>query len=79
LVGAAWAAEADLLITGDIKHHDAVLAKELGLALVDAGHYETEKSALDLFAERLRKAFGDAGWDVSVETDGREEPPMKYQ
>jgi len=79
LVGAALAAGADLLITGDIKHHDALLAKDLGLALVDAGHYETEKPALDLFAERLRKTFGGEGWAVSIETDGREEPPMKYE
>jgi dinuclear metal center YbgI/SA1388 family protein len=79
MVSAALAAGADLLITGEIKHHEALLAKDSGLALVDAGHYETEKSALDLFAERLREAFGEAGWAVSIETDGREEPPMKYE
>ncbi|MCQ2548356.1 MAG: Nif3-like dinuclear metal center hexameric protein [Clostridia bacterium] len=32
----------DLLITGDVKYHDARKAKELGLAVVDLGHYASE-------------------------------------
>ncbi len=79
LVGAASEAEADLLITGDVRHHDALLARELGLALVDAGHYETEKSTLNLCAESLRRLLGEAGWDVPIETDEREEAPLKFE
>ncbi|MBM7623199.1 Nif3-like dinuclear metal center hexameric protein [Sporohalobacter salinus] len=33
---------ADLLVTGDIKYHDAELASEMGLGIIDAGHYGTE-------------------------------------
>ncbi|SJZ71800.1 Nif3-like dinuclear metal center hexameric protein [Selenihalanaerobacter shriftii] len=33
---------ADLLLTGDLKYHDAELAVELGLGIIDAGHYGTE-------------------------------------
>ncbi len=32
----------DVFITGDLKFHSAQLAKELGIALIDATHYETE-------------------------------------
>ena len=32
----------DAYITGDVKYHDAQLAKELGLFVVDAGHFGTE-------------------------------------
>ena len=32
----------DAYITGDVKYHDAQLAKELGLLVVDAGHFGTE-------------------------------------
>ena len=32
----------DAYVTGDVKYHDAQLAKELGLLVVDAGHYGTE-------------------------------------
>ena len=32
----------DAYITGDVKYHDAQIAKELGLLVVDAGHFGTE-------------------------------------
>jgi dinuclear metal center YbgI/SA1388 family protein len=35
--------EVDLLMTGDIKYHDAMEAKGRGLALIDIGHYESER------------------------------------
>lgn len=34
--------ECDLLITGDIKHHEFIEAQNAGLALIDAGHFYTE-------------------------------------
>lgn len=33
------AVKADAYVTGDVKYHDAQLAKELGLLVVDAGHF----------------------------------------
>ncbi|MDR0747620.1 MAG: Nif3-like dinuclear metal center hexameric protein [Helicobacteraceae bacterium] len=35
--------ECDILITGDLKYHDAIKAKTLGIGVIDAGHYETER------------------------------------
>lgn len=32
----------DLFITGDVKYHDGLDAKELGIGLFDIGHYESE-------------------------------------
>lgn len=32
----------DAYVTGDVKYHDAQLAKEFGLLVVDAGHFGTE-------------------------------------
>lgn len=32
-----------LLISGDLKYHDAMIAKSLGLSLIDIPHYESEK------------------------------------
>jgi putative NIF3 family GTP cyclohydrolase 1 type 2 len=34
--------EADCFLTGDIKYHDAMKAKTLGLSLIDIGHFESE-------------------------------------
>lgn len=41
-VGPAIRAGADVLIAGDILHHDGLEAKDSGLAIIDAGHYGTE-------------------------------------
>lgn len=49
----------DLFITGDVKHHDALLAKESGLCVIDAGHYWTEKIFTNNFADQLKKALGE--------------------
>lgn len=45
----------DLYITGDVKHHQAQMAKEMGLALIDAGHYGTESIFVENFSNQLRK------------------------
>lgn len=37
----------ELLITGDIKHHDFIDAKNAGLSMIDAGHYYTENIFYD--------------------------------
>ena len=38
----AYHAGADVYVTSDIKHHEAQLAFELGINMIDAGHFETE-------------------------------------
>lgn len=35
--------QADLFLTGDIKYHDALEARENGLSLIDITHFESEK------------------------------------
>lgn len=35
--------EADCLLTGDIKYHEALAAKESHISLIDIGHYESER------------------------------------
>lgn len=35
--------DVDILITGDLKYHQAVDADELGISILDCGHYGTEK------------------------------------
>lgn len=37
---------ADVLLSGDLTHHDAILAKNLNIALIDATHYATELPGL---------------------------------
>lgn len=49
----------DLFITGDVRHHEALLAKESGLCVIDAGHYWTERIFTENFAEKLKRATGE--------------------
>ena len=54
-VAAAIAKGADVLVTGDIGHHDGLDAVEQGLCVIDAGHYGTEY----IFIEDMRKFLED--------------------
>lgn len=49
----AAAGRADVLITGDIGYHQALDAEGQGLALVDAGHFPTERLVLPHLRELL--------------------------
>lgn len=61
LIGAALAAGADVFVTGDLRHHVALDARTLGLALIDAGHHATEAAALPAFRAALRAAAQERG------------------
>ena len=57
LVSAAIAQGCDVLITGDIRYHDACDANDAGLALIDATHYATEIPIVDAVAAYIMKQF----------------------
>jgi putative NIF3 family GTP cyclohydrolase 1 type 2 len=79
LVSLASKKGADLLITGDIRHHEALEAESLGLALVDGGHFYTEKAALGPFGDRLKAAFAERNMEVLVEVYKDEKCPARYE
>ena len=76
MVSLAYKKGADLLLTGDMGHHHALEAKALGIALIDGGHFCTEKTAFRIFAERLKDMLSDQGWKVTVEVDEDEIDPI---
>lgn len=53
----ALRAEADVYLTGDIGHHDAQLATEIGLNVIDAGHFETENIFCPFMEEYFNHNF----------------------
>lgn len=57
-VFAAFEKGCDTYVTADIKYHQFLLAKELGLNLVDADHFCTENVIVPVLAERLSDKFG---------------------
>jgi len=72
-------AGAHVLVTGDVKYHEARDAEELGIALIDAGHFHTEIIMAAAVRTRLLNMLTDAGFDecqaiaCTVETD-----PFQY-
>lgn len=52
-IAAAARAGADCLVSGDIKHHDALQAQALGLSILDVTHAATERATIPLMAQAL--------------------------
>ena len=48
---------ADLFVTSDVKYHEAQHAFEIGLNVIDAGHFYTEFPIVHVIAEKLRESF----------------------
>jgi putative NIF3 family GTP cyclohydrolase 1 type 2 len=47
----------DCLVTGDIKHHDALKAKAVGVSIIDASHTATERAAVPMIAHVLQSTL----------------------
>lgn len=56
---------ADVYVTGDTKHHDVLTAEALGLAIIDAGHFETERPGVIALSDRLTDLLAGSGIDVA--------------
>ncbi|MCB9555735.1 MAG: Nif3-like dinuclear metal center hexameric protein [Deltaproteobacteria bacterium] len=61
---AAADAGAELLVTGDIDHHSALEARALGMALLDVGHFSSERAAARLLADALRAALAGQALEI---------------
>lgn len=59
LVRDAYASGAEVLITGDVSYHDALDALELGLNVIDAGHFGTEQIMVGKVGRYLQDELGD--------------------
>ena len=68
---------ADVLVTGDIKYHEARNAESLGLALIDAGHFATERLMVDALAERLQQATQERRLNLTIDTAEGEADPFQ--
>ena len=53
----ALAAGCDTFVTSDVKYNQFRTAYELGLNLIDAGHFHTENPTMPLLASKLQAAF----------------------
>lgn len=74
LLPAAAAAGCDCLITGELRFHDCLAAEAFGLAVVLAGHYASERFAVEVLAQLLAKEFG----NLTVWASCDEQDPLRW-
>ncbi len=59
---AAQRADADVLVTGEVKQHIALEAAESGFALLAAGHYATEQPGVEALRDRMAIVCPSVDW-----------------
>ena len=69
---------ADVLVTGDVKYHEARQAEELGMALIDAGHFATEQLMVEQVTQSLQAAARQLNWGVAFEAYTGEKDPFRF-
>jgi dinuclear metal center YbgI/SA1388 family protein len=63
----------DVLLTGDLKYHEAKEAEARGLAVIDAGHQGTEHIMADYLRDLLKEESKKQGLDLeAISINGRE-------
>ncbi len=63
---AAQALGAQALLTGEVRHHNALAASMSDFVLFDGGHYGTEAPLVPFLAEYLQKRLNDVQYNVRV-------------
>jgi dinuclear metal center YbgI/SA1388 family protein len=69
---------ADLLVTGDLKYHEAREAEALGIAVLDAGHFATELPMVRGLADALERALEVRKFAVEVVAYQGEREPFSF-
>jgi dinuclear metal center YbgI/SA1388 family protein len=72
-IGKAIAMGADVLITGDVKYHEAQEAVAQGLILLDAGHFATEQIVVPVLAQYVMDHAQKQAWELEVHTASEED------
>lgn len=58
MVAQAKCVGADAFLTGEAKHHEYLLSKNLGVSMFVAGHFETENIVCEYLYNSLKEKFG---------------------
>ncbi len=61
----AFSDPASLVITGELKHHEALRLRKRGISAICLGHCSSERPALRALADRLRRALRGARVDLA--------------
>ena len=69
---------ADAFLTGEVKHNYYAEAQALGITLVEAGHYDTEKIFIRALCEGLQNAQNELNSKIEVMCPREEKRPYEF-
>ena len=69
---------ADVLVTGDMKYHEAQTAQDLGINVIDAGHFATEAIVAAGLQAKLGPTLQDKGYGTEIIVAPDEQDPFTY-
>lgn len=78
LLADAEARGADLLLTGEVRHHNAMECAGRGMCMIDGGHLGTERPMVPLVAGYIKKMMAKSGKRTRITSLYIEEPFKDY-
>jgi len=75
IINSVIAAKADLYLTGELKHHQALAAQEAGLTCICLSHTVSERFILKKFAKQLQKQLN----SVTIRVSKKDTDPFKWK
>jgi dinuclear metal center YbgI/SA1388 family protein len=75
IINSIIAAKADLYLTGELKHHQALAAQEAGLTCICLSHSVSERFILRKFAKQLQKQIE----QVTIKISKKDADPFKWK
>lgn len=75
ILNSVIAAKADLYLTGELKHHQALAAQEAGLTCICLSHSVSERFILKKFAKQLRKKLK----GIEIKVSKKDADPFKWK
>lgn len=75
IINAVIAAKADLYVTGELKHHQALAAQQAGVVCLCLSHTVSERFILKKLAKQLRKQMG----QVTIKISKKDADPFKWR
>jgi putative NIF3 family GTP cyclohydrolase 1 type 2 len=73
---AAYTVGADVYLSAEIKHATAVWANEVDFAVIDGGHYATEKPVTRYLQQKLTEIVRENEWQIKIHLTETEKPPF---
>ncbi|MHC4495527.1 MAG: Nif3-like dinuclear metal center hexameric protein [Planctomycetota bacterium] len=75
IINSVIAAKADLYLTGELKHHQALAAQEAGLTCICLSHTVSERFILKKFAKQLKKQLK----EIRIKISRKDADPFKWK